>query len=216
MNIETANYIIRHFPRLLTGNEHVALGHYVTMLKIGTPDRYNSIDAYNERVKWHKERNQITEDPYALKLLEDGIQNFYLNTAKRISEDASDKVYFNNCPKCGKLARTPYARQCKHCEFNWHDTIAAEFKVNKVFELRSRDIFFFIGNIKNGTIKHGMKIDLTFLGLAIKPPILNIEFVDHVSEKQTEVGLGTLIESDEDKEYLKKRGALAIPIIIEQ
>ena len=35
---------------------------------------------------------------------------------KRIAEiilnDYSDKVFLNNCPKCGKLARTPKAKQC--------------------------------------------------------------------------------------------------------
>ena len=26
----------------------------------------------------------------------------------------------NNCPKCGKLARTPKAKQCRYCFYNWH------------------------------------------------------------------------------------------------
>lgn len=46
------------------------------------------------------------------------------NEKKRIAEiilrDYSDKVFLNNCPKCGKLARTPKAKQCRFCEYNWH------------------------------------------------------------------------------------------------
>lgn len=31
-----------------------------------------------------------------------------------------EKVFFNNCPKCGKLAITPQAKQCRFCSYNWH------------------------------------------------------------------------------------------------
>jgi len=26
----------------------------------------------------------------------------------------------NLCPNCGKLARTPLAKQCRHCQHDWH------------------------------------------------------------------------------------------------
>lgn len=31
-----------------------------------------------------------------------------------------EKEVINNCPKCGKLARTPKAKQCRYCQFDWH------------------------------------------------------------------------------------------------
>ncbi|MBX3252724.1 MAG: hypothetical protein KF862_01185 [Chitinophagaceae bacterium] len=215
MYIETGYYIARHFPRLLTKTEGSALRHYNAMFKIGNPDKYDSIDTYNERLKWHND--DITDDPDTLRLIEAGITDFYINAATRILNETPEKVFLNACPNCNRLARTPYARQCKHCGHSWHDTIAANFKVNKVFSLTQRpSTLFFAGDIKSGTVKKGMRIDLTFLGLAIKPIITTIEFIDHISEKRAEVALGVTVEQADDFEYLKNHGVLAIPIIIEQ
>jgi hypothetical protein len=42
--------------------------------------------------------------------LEETIANRLLNDHKDI---------LNNCPICGRLARTPKAKQCRHCEHKW-------------------------------------------------------------------------------------------------
>ena len=39
------------------------------------------------------------------------------NIAKRILKD--NPYILNNCKRCGKLARTPKARQCRHCGHKW-------------------------------------------------------------------------------------------------
>lgn len=31
-----------------------------------------------------------------------------------------DKIVLNKCPKCGKIARTPKAKQCRFCQYDWH------------------------------------------------------------------------------------------------
>jgi ribosomal protein L40E len=41
--------------------------------------------------------------------------------AEIILRDFPDKILFNNCPRCGKLARTPQAKQCRHCGYDWHN-----------------------------------------------------------------------------------------------
>jgi hypothetical protein len=217
VDFETASYIVNSFPRLLTANEAAALRHYLATFKIGTPDAYNSLEAYETKLNWWKEGNYISEDPDVLNLLANGLNQFYIETACRIAEQTPEKVYFNYCPNCKMLARTPYARQCKHCGHSWHDTIGANFKMNKIFELISQPKrLFFAGDLKSGSIKEGMKIDLTFLGVSIKPTIESIAFLDAISEGKADVTLGVGIENDEDREYLKKRGVLAIPIIIER
>jgi len=53
--------------------------------------------------------------------LENGIDHFRLSTAERILKEDRDKIYFNNCPKCDELARTPDAKQCRFCGYDWHD-----------------------------------------------------------------------------------------------
>ena len=40
--------------------------------------------------------------------------------AEVILEESEDEVFWNLCPKCNGLARTPQAKQCRHCYFDWH------------------------------------------------------------------------------------------------
>lgn len=40
--------------------------------------------------------------------------------AERIAKEFPDRIYLNYCPNCGKLARTPSAKQCRHCGTDWH------------------------------------------------------------------------------------------------
>ena len=41
------------------------------------------------------------------------------NIAKRILKD--NPSILNNCSKCGQLARTPRAKQCRHCGHKWFE-----------------------------------------------------------------------------------------------
>ncbi len=201
----------------MTEVEVDALRHSNSMFKLMRPEDYDSIESYKARVNWFNERKLITDNPNTLSLLEEGREEFYIKTATRIFQEGPDKIFFNYCPKCKQLARTPYARQCKRCGHSWHDTIKANFKINKIFELQLRpNLLFFMGHITSGTINIGMKIDLTFLGISDKPVINNIDFVDYIDEQTSEVSLGVYIDNETEKEYLKKCGVLAIPIIIEQ
>jgi hypothetical protein len=214
MDFETAYYIIHYFPRLLNPKELAALIHQRAIFKIGPVEKYDSIERYNKRLEFYQ--NNISKEPEVLELLSQGNGQFYVNSATRILKETPDKVYLNKCPKCNQLARTPYAKQCKHCGYSWHDTIAATFLVKSVFSITSHpQHLYFAGDIKSGTIKLQMKVDLTFFGVAAKPAIDFWGFLDFISEKRAEVGLGVKIESEEDREYLKKRKSLAVPIIIE-
>jgi len=40
--------------------------------------------------------------------------------ARIIIEKHEDRIFWNRCPKCGKLARTPKAKQCRFCQHDWH------------------------------------------------------------------------------------------------
>lgn len=39
--------------------------------------------------------------------------------AERLLKDHGSEI-LNTCPRCEKLARTPLAKQCRHCGFDWH------------------------------------------------------------------------------------------------
>lgn len=71
--------------------------------------------------KIYKKVGWITENETALDLLKDGYDAFEIKVAERIWDNFQQEVFLNNCEKCGKLARTPYAKQCRHCGYSWHN-----------------------------------------------------------------------------------------------
>ena len=113
MDQETARYIISYFSKLLTDQERQAVRHTHSIVKLEDTNP----DAPLARA--YRKKGWLTEDQSVLDLLKNGYDTFELVVANRISSEHSDKVFFNNCPKCGKLARTPQAKQCRHCGHSW-------------------------------------------------------------------------------------------------
>ncbi|WP_294283763.1 hypothetical protein [uncultured Chryseobacterium sp.] len=111
MDQETAKYIIRYFGHLMTDDENAALKYQMYM--------YKSSDNEKQR-KIMVEKGWISQTAETDNLLRKGYEEFEINVAKRITAQAPKDIFFNNCPKCGKLARTPSAKQCRYCGFSWH------------------------------------------------------------------------------------------------
>lgn len=211
---ETAKYIIRYFSNLLTSAEKMAIKHTTSIYQLehSTSDNLHL-------TKIFREKGWLTSEQSVLDLLKDGYENFELNIANRIIDQNPNRVFFNHCPKCNKLARTPYARQCRHCGHSWHDLTVAQFKLNDSFQLTDRQ-FFLLGKIMKGEIKPGHFMDLTIFGLNKKPKIEAIEFAlkRHDGKVWEDIGLGTNELTEDEKEYVKTKGALGIPfdIVIER
>ncbi|WP_185151030.1 hypothetical protein [Chryseobacterium panacisoli] len=157
----------------------------------------------------------MSSDPEATNLLENGYEIFKQNIVKRIMSETPEKVFFNNCPKCNKLARTLYAKQCRYCEYSWHHLTVAQFKLNDTFQITGRP-FFLIGQITEGEIKEGHQIDLRVLGLNKKPVIKSIEFALKCKEGKAweDIALATNELTEEDKEYLKSMVSVRKPLDI--
>jgi hypothetical protein len=210
MDNETAKYIINYFSNLLTGEEKMAVKHTSSTYKLE-----HSTSENTNLTKIYKAKSWLTSDQTVLDLLKDGYDNFELNVANRILTQNSDKVFFNNCPNCNKLARTPYARQCRYCGHNWHHLTTAKFKLKSALQLKGRH-FFLLGQITDGQIKRGDLMDLTMLGLNKK---LKIEVIDFALKKENgnvweDVALGTNDLSEDDKDYLKRLGTFGTPFDI--
>lgn len=205
---ETARYIIRFFPSLLTEKEKIAIRHHRSLVKL-------SHNPNPKKIKLHKERGWLTDNPAVLELLKDGYDKFELMTGKRIIEESGDDVFLNFCTQCGRLTRTPQSRQCRHCDHKWHDLVSASFKLNGAFQVKGRE-FYLIGEIVKGEFKIGHYMDLTMLGLNSKPKIEAIEFVlKRINGKTFEdIALATNELTDEQKEHLKKLGSLSTPFDI--
>jgi hypothetical protein len=203
---ELASYIRTYFSELMTDDERLALKYHMFTYK--TEDNPKMRQALVDR-GWITERKDIQE------FLKDGYEEFELNVANRVMTETAEKVFLNNCPKCKKLARTPFAKQCRYCKYNWHDKTVAQFKLTSSFQLTDRQ-FFLIGQITNGEIKKGQFMDLTMLGLNKRPKIEAIEFVlKRQDEKSWEdIALGTIELTQEDKDFLILKGTFEKPFDI--
>lgn len=118
MDKETAQYIINYFSHLLSHEEKLAIQHTSSTFKLDEASQTKNITTLT---KIYKEKGWLTEDQTVLDLLKEGYDHFELKAAQRILDTKRDKVFLNTCPKCEKLARTPYAKQCRHCSYDWHN-----------------------------------------------------------------------------------------------
>jgi len=196
MDRETINYIIRYFGKLMTRDEALALNHHMYTLKSSESEQIRNV-----MIK----RGWINSDPEVIKLLEHGYEVFEQNVVTRIIAETPEKVFFNNCPKCNKLARTPYAKQCRHCGYSWHD-VTAKFKIASAFQLTNRS-FYLLGEIIEGEINPGQLMDLTILGLHKKIKIRSIELADGMDNGKpwNRIGLGTNDLTEDEKQHLKQK-----------
>jgi hypothetical protein len=210
MDVEKAKYVINYFSHLLTGAEKMAIKHISSTYKLE-----HSISDNTNLTKIYREKGWLTTDQSVLDLLKEGYEQFELNVANRILNQNPDGVFFNNCPKCNNLARTPYARQCRFCGLNWRELTIAQFKLKNSFQLTGRH-FFLIGQVTKGDIQIGAFMDLTMLGLNRKPKIETIEYaVEQQNDEAIEnIALGTSELTDDDKKYLKNIGSFGTPFDI--
>ncbi|UTX49311.1 hypothetical protein [Chryseobacterium sp. MA9] len=195
MNREIIDYIIKYFSELMTDHEKLALKYHM----------YTSKSSENAKLRRiMTERGWINSDPEIMDLLKKGYEDFEHNTVNHIMTETREKVFLNNCPKCDKLARTPYAKQCKYCGYNWHHLTVAQFKLNDTLQIAGRK-FFLTGQIIEGEIKEGQRIDLRILGFNKKIKIESIEFALKRQDGKAweDIALGTGELTEQDKEYLK-------------
>ena len=118
LNPGVAHYVVHFHPDLLTDAERKAQRHLFATMKAtkGRSDAIAQREAQNDEIH----SRMLSSEQKVLSLVKDGYQQFQLTTAARILRDSADKVFFNCCPACGKLARTPSARQCRYCGHDWH------------------------------------------------------------------------------------------------
>jgi hypothetical protein len=66
------------------------------------------------------EGGEILSDKNISELTNDGYEAYKERIAQRIFNEHKHELELNLCPKCNKIARTPYAKQCRFCFHNWH------------------------------------------------------------------------------------------------
>lgn len=107
------SYVFFNYPDLMTLHEGLAYKSTVGKLKAD--------HAHSPGMRELLLREWVSKDPEVLQLLEGGSEQFFVNVSQRILREHPAEVFLNRCPRCGGLARTPQAKQCRHCFFSWHD-----------------------------------------------------------------------------------------------
>jgi len=199
MDPETAHYIVNYFPRLLTSAE-AALRRARLFL---AQAEVSSTESMKQRLTALAEGTltPFNEEIALLKPLND--HELTLAIAERIMQESPGRVFLNNCPRCGRLARTVQAKQCKHCFYSWHHTVVATFQKTAALTITGRlETIYLMGHLKSGKVAPGMKADLIPLGLGYKPVITAIEFADNMGAKLYYEVLGVAIKDEGDRAFL--------------
>lgn len=117
MDQDTANYIVTYFSNLLTVEEKLAFKHISSFIKL---DLKNQPDRNDSLVQVYRRRGWISSEPAVLDLIKDEEEAFKRRVAERILKEHPEKVTLNTCPQCERLTRTPTAKQCRYCGYDWH------------------------------------------------------------------------------------------------
>lgn len=118
MNSNLVEYVRCNYLRLMNQEERRAYSHLTGTMK-ATWGRGDS-SAQEETRNDPQFSRWLTDDPAALQLAREGWSMFLERTANRIFSEHRKDIFMNLCPRCHALARTPKAKQCRSCHYNWH------------------------------------------------------------------------------------------------
>jgi hypothetical protein len=109
---QAADFIAHHYQSLMTEPEWLAVRALIVEAQAQV--------ATEGMARLLRERYQPTDIPLVRDALQQGWDLFVPRVAARILREASDAVDLNRCPDCGRIPRTPRARQCPWCFHSWH------------------------------------------------------------------------------------------------
>lgn len=109
---DLANYVFSHFSRFMNSTERIEYSYLLNRVKTAA-SQLRSPD--EERL-----RTLTAADRESLLLAQYPLSAFMERTGERILAECRDRVFLNRCPRCGRVARTPTAKQCRYCRHDWH------------------------------------------------------------------------------------------------
>jgi hypothetical protein len=127
------NYVISYHSKLMTNDERknlFFLGEYykksyslnnepdsgwIEGMKT-TKDKHiqKKKDSISKLVSFYRDKIENIDE-----LINIEFEDYRKKIVERILNEHKNEIKFNICPKCKKIARTPNARQCRHCGYNW-------------------------------------------------------------------------------------------------
>ena len=113
MTDELKKYLLEHCRAWMSATEVVALR------RIELTEHGEEVAKKSALSEFKMEKIYQFGDEKVNELVKLGREKMEMAIAKRLLKEHGGEL-INNCPKCGRLARTPYAKQCRHCGHDWH------------------------------------------------------------------------------------------------
>jgi hypothetical protein len=114
---ELTRYIWNHYGRLMTEFEW----------RVGRASLGRAKAAASRSPEMAEALNRLwgaVGEPEVEAALADGPETFRRRVRDRLLAERGAEVFVNRCPRCGRVVRTPRARQCFWCGFDWHGSEA--------------------------------------------------------------------------------------------
>jgi hypothetical protein len=112
-NRELTRYVWDHYQRFLTEFEWRVGRAIIGRAKAAASRSPQMAEALNRL--WG-----AVDGPEVQAALADGPETFRQRVRDRLLSEYAGQVFINRCPNCGRIVRTPQARQCFWCGFDWH------------------------------------------------------------------------------------------------
>lgn len=118
MNPHLIRYVMSYYSSFMNEVERRAYSHLGGTMKatMGCSDDGAQQEARHNRMF----ARFLSDDRLVLQLTSQGYQAFAERTANRVFVEHENDIFLNLCPRCHELARTPTAKQCRFCGFDWH------------------------------------------------------------------------------------------------
>ena len=97
--------------------------HFTTLERMGEKAviaQEKAPDANPRMAETLRQRLGGANDPQVVAAMNEGPDAFRLRMQERVLRDYKDEIVINRCPNCNRIVRTPYARQCLWCGYDWH------------------------------------------------------------------------------------------------
>lgn len=210
MNKEISEYVITYFMHLASLKEKAALKYYHSLIKLDNSETFGENE---KRRRVYEKLGWLSSDKEIVGLLKDGYEAFELNISKRLLSTHPDEIFLNYCPECNRLARTPMAKQCRYCGYNWREKTVASFQIKEIYYLQSREGHILLGELLNGQLNPGYYVDLTMIGLNVRPPIL---YVESLLKKQYNTNTALGIKLDDKQVGIIEKSKMSIVDILKK
>jgi hypothetical protein len=106
------NYVCEHYSRYMTPLERGMMNAILLQQKM----QLTQSSALRQKLL---ELHQVSKEDYEAALV-DGPEQYRRQVRNRLIAEHRSDVFINRCSQCQRVVRTPEARQCFWCGFDWH------------------------------------------------------------------------------------------------